>query len=164
MTSRSATYTYEDVADRIAEVLGERPALSTLRAEVTRRPTSQQRQMPRLTTGMPSPLSPRTSPARFSAAAVEKWLANHPRLDWKQARDDIDRERRRGEDLELIVAAALHRGLSWRVIAGALTDSGYQCTTAGLHKRFRHLTDKAPNLLAGALCQTHESGPDGQQR
>ena len=139
---RSATYTYEELADRIGQTLGERPSLSALRAEITRRPQTVQRQRPRLTAGLPSPLQPRTSPARFSAAEVESWLKHHPRRRWQRAVDQARRGfARPGAEPEKVVGEALRSGLSWRVLTDLFnTATGSDLTVAGFHKRYRHLT------------------------
>src|SRR5918996_563282 len=74
---------YVEVADRIDEALGVRPALSTLRAAAadSRRGTSRTR----VTTGMPAPITPPRPgiPTEFSATAVDRWLAKHP---WREIR------------------------------------------------------------------------------
>jgi hypothetical protein len=46
----------------------------------------------------------------------------------------------RGEDVESVISQALARGLSWRTITTVLVEhDGQPRSTAGVHKRYRHL-------------------------
>lgn len=139
-----ATYSYREVADRVEEVLGERPSLSSLRAEAAvarRTPTTQG--VPRLTAGLPAPMPARsqTAPAAFSQRKVEAWLRRHPRrvraaaLDALVASASNPRAR-----LAVAVRKAREAGLSWRAIAEGITEgSGVTHSLAGVHKAYRHL-------------------------
>lgn len=137
-----ATYSYREVADRVEEVLGERPSLSALRAAAAvarRTPTTQGR--PRLTAGMPAPVPARskTSPAAFSQRKVEAWLRRHPRRVRAAAFEALvasaSNPRAR---LEVAVRKARAAGLSWRVVAEGITEgSGVPHSPAGVHKAFR---------------------------
>lgn len=142
-TDQPATYDYESLANRIEQVLGDRPSRSALRAAAAQaRRTSTTQARPRLTLGMPAPLTQtsRTSPARFSAAEVEAWLRSHPRLAWIEAMNRFRDELSRGDDVPSVVARARAAGLSWRHITSALNayDGGHR-SMAGVHKRYRHL-------------------------
>ena len=72
--STEPVYTYLQLADRMEQVLGARPSLSSLRAAASEaRRTQSVRRRPRLTLGMPAPQpspSP-TAPALFSQAEIE---------------------------------------------------------------------------------------------
>lgn len=152
-TDRPATYGYEQLADRIEAVLGERPSASSLRAaraEARRWETRRigaRRVRPGLTTGMPAPLpaASRTAPARFDAEQVEIWLAHHPAHAWEQA---IARTRERlasGDEITgVVVADALRAGLSWSVLTDLINertvaDGGRARTRAAIHYRYRHV-------------------------
>lgn len=140
-----ATYSYAQVSSRIAAVLGDTPSRSALRAaaaESLRSGTTNSRV--RLTAGMPTPLpaSSRTSPARFDVDEVERWLARHPRLQWRQAYRDLATAARADQpaSLELAVRAARTHGMSWRSIANAITEgSGRPHSHQGVFKAYRHL-------------------------
>lgn len=138
-----AVYDYDQVVDRIEEVLGERPSKSALRAEAAqRRRTNTPLARPRLTLGLPPPLpaTSRTSPAAFPAAAIEAWLRTHPRLTWVQAMNTAQQRLASGEVEEDVIAGCLAAGLSWRNITVALNaHDGRSRSTAGVHKRYRHL-------------------------
>ncbi len=71
--STEPIYTYLQLADRMEQVLGARPSLSSLRAAASEaRRTQSVRRRPRLTLGMPAPQpspSP-TAPALFSQAEM----------------------------------------------------------------------------------------------
>ena len=97
---------------------------------------------PRLTVGMPAPLPApsRTAPAAFDVEDVERWLAGHPRVAWNQAVAQAEQALARGEDVESVISQALARGLSWRTITTVLVEhDGQPRSTAGVHKRYRHL-------------------------
>jgi hypothetical protein len=140
---RRATYGYEELAARIEQVLGERPSPSALRAaRAQSRRTESTLTKPRLTVGMPAPLPApsRTAPAAFDVEDVERWLAGHPRVAWKQAVAQAEQALARGEDVESVISQALAHGLSWRTITTVLVEhDGQSRSTAGVHKRYRHL-------------------------
>ncbi|WP_301485880.1 hypothetical protein [Intrasporangium sp.] len=153
-----ATYSYREVADRVEEVLGERPSLSALRAAAAvarRTPTTQGR--PRLTAGMPAPAPARskTSPAVFSQRKVEAWLRRHPRRVRAAAREALVASAANPRSrLEVAVRKARQAGLSWRVIADGITEgSGVTHSLAGVHKAYRYLD--------GPVHVSSRSGPDG---
>lgn len=136
-------YTYKQVADRVEQVLGERPSLSALRAEAAKeRQTPTTQANPRLTLRLPAPL-PRPSgsgPARFSADEVEQWLLEHPRRRWMQVMEQARADLAAGKGTEQVVEGVLAAGASWRNVAQLLTGMhGQPQTLAGVHKRFRHL-------------------------
>lgn len=141
---RPATYGYEELAARIEEVLGERPSRSALRAAWSQeRRTELTLSRPRVTVGMPQPLpSPaRTAPAFFDVEEIERWLARHPRLVWRQAVEETSRALGRGDDVELVISRALTQGLSWRTITALLVEhDGQARSVSGVHKRYRHLS------------------------
>ena len=142
-TGRPATYTYAELAERIEQVLGERPSQSALRAAAaTARRTDHTQTRPRLTVGMPAalPASSRTAPAAFSAAAVEQWLEQHPRRAWNAAVTELARALADGRDPQQAIRSAREAGLSWRHITAALSASdGRTRSVAGVHKAYRHL-------------------------
>lgn len=142
-TERPATYSYAALADRIEEVLGERPSRSALRAASAKdRGTGAALARPRATIGMPAPLhgTSRTAPAVFDVDEIEQWLANHPRLRWQRAVDEMAVSLARGADEEQVVAAAVTSGLPWRTITAQLNaHDGRGRTVAGIHKRYRHV-------------------------
>ena len=145
-TPTPATYSYDQVAERIEQVLGERPSKSALRAAPLRQRRTRGRR-PGLTAGMPAPLpSPsKTIRARFSAAAVEEWLAVHPRLEWARAIREAQMGLAAGQTTETVVTAALTGGLSWRQITAILnTHDGGHRSVSGVHKSYRHLERAQP--------------------
>lgn len=114
------SYTYNQVADRIAEVLGVRPSASTLRAGSSATGEGRLTGRVRVTAGMPAPrrgLVDRR--AVFDAAAIEGWLANHPHR--AQRRAVVALEQAPTFDLDIAVAGARAAGLSWAQVAAALT-------------------------------------------
>lgn len=133
------------LADRIEEVLGERPSMSALRAAAAKdRRTGSTLPRPRVTVGMPPrlPATSRTAAAEFDVAAVEAWLAHHPRLPWQRAVAEMSESLSRGVSEEQVVATALQAGLPWRTVAAELhAYDGRDRSVAGIHKRYRHLTD-----------------------
>lgn len=118
MSSRH--YTYEALADRIAEELGERPSLAVLHAG-ERDPGRPVRGEIRVTAGMPAPL-PGLRPRQFDADEVDTWLRRHPRLlaraHVEQLRAGITGTLARGT----AVAAARDAGLSWQQIADVIAQ------------------------------------------
>lgn len=144
--SEPRTYTYAELAERIESILGVRPAPSTLRAaaaEARRTPANQSR--PRLTMGMPLPLSdsPPGKPVRFSAAETEEWLAQHPWREWTAVRDSLVQSAAAAtapEQLEKAVAEARTGGMSWRQITEVLNAHGPVVKTMqAVHRSYRHL-------------------------
>lgn len=144
MTSAPATYGYKQVADRIEHVLGERPEESTMRTALVRRRRTAGRR-PGIATGLPAPLPSEKLPARFSADAVEEWLAAHPRLAWDQAVQEAREGLAAGKSTAVIVHGARTRGLSWRQITEILnTHDGGHRSVSGVHKRYRRLDEVQP--------------------
>jgi hypothetical protein len=113
--------TYALLADRIEAELGVRPALSTLRAAAA--DSNRGNPGTRLTAGMPAPLKTPDARGRtqFSAAAVDRWLARHPRRRIRREQDRLAAtpaaQRARA------VAHARAAGLSWAHIATALGEA-----------------------------------------
>lgn len=109
------TLSYDELADRIEAVLGERPALVTLRTAVAR--PSRRKVSPSLTAGLPAPVTAAGTRPRFSARAVEEWLAHHPRRRQEELMAQIiaaTPDRR-----DQVITAARDEGLSWEAIAEA---------------------------------------------
>lgn len=142
-----ATYSYAQVSERIAAVLGKTPSRSALRAAAAESVRSDHtNSRVRLTAGMPAPLptSSRTTPAQFDAAEVERWLEHHPRTQWLQVYRDLAAAAAVHErsDLELAVRSARAHGMSWRSIAAAITEgSGQPYSYQGVYKAYRHPDD-----------------------
>lgn len=141
----AATYSYTEVSDRIAAVLGETPSRSALRAAAAESVRSgHTNSRVRLTAGMPAPLPPhsRTAPARFDADEVERWLERHPRLQWRQVYRELAAASAADQEppgLEAAVRAARSHGMSWRSIAAAITEgSGRPHSHQGVFKTYRH--------------------------
>jgi len=141
--SSKHTYGYEQLADRIEQVLGDRPSLSALRAASAKeRSTQATLSRPRLTVGMPVPLpsASRTALATFSAVAVEEWLRHHPRLGWNRAISDARARLAAGVTVEEVISVGLSRGLSWRTLTTLLNEhDGRSRSVSAVHKRYRHL-------------------------
>ena len=143
------TYTYAQLAERIEAALGVRPAASTLRAaaaEARRTPANQSR--PRLTMGMPSP-QPDGAPGmavEFSAAEVDRWLAEHPWRGWAAARADLVEAAATASTSEHVAQAvgqARRSGMSWRQITEVLNTHGPVVRTMpAVHRAYRHLDDR----------------------
>ncbi len=109
-------YSYADVRARLREELGVDVAESTLRAGFAEAGTPASR----ITAGMPTPLpgSGRNRPARFAAAAIETWLAMHPRRLQEAALDAIAASTAAERSSMVAQARALH--VSWARIAAAI--------------------------------------------
>lgn len=139
------TYTYAQVAERIAEVLGVRPSPATLRAAgASSRRHGRTDSRVRLTAGLPAPvLQTPGHPTRFDAEQIEAWLANHPRLGRARAIATYHGLLGRPEVVEEeAVAYALRQGLSWTQIAGGLHQvRGDERGRSTIHAHYRHLTD-----------------------
>lgn len=108
---------YVELADRIHQVLGVRPAVATLRTATANR--DRPGRGTALITGMPTPL-PTRGPggrAQFDPAAVTTWLRQHPQLvirHHEQALQGVPAPERAPA-----VAAARAAGLSWQQVADA---------------------------------------------
>ncbi len=147
MAAQPDTYSYSQVAARIADEFGVRPSLSAIRSEISRRPREVSDRRPRVTAGVPEPLRPAGGPpnagARFSAAEVDRWLAQHPLRQWLVDRDRAFQDFARGREPAEVVAEGLQSGLSWRTLAEAYNASRHhpadRITVAGFHKRYRHV-------------------------
>ncbi len=120
---RPATYGYAEVADRLEEELGVRPALSTLRnaAAVAGRGIQSP---PRITDGMPAPLPApsRTTPAQFDRAQIERWLRRHPRKVERRVIENALAALDEGQPEARVVKRARAKGLSWRAITALLNE------------------------------------------
>lgn len=136
----SATYDYPQLAERIEAVLGVRPALSTLRT-ATARATRAQDYPPRITAGMPAPLQPRTSPARFRAEDIESWLQTHPWRLQKQALMELTAAAATLDEAAATqaVAAARVAGASWSAVTEALQRGGWTIRRARVYQLFREM-------------------------
>ena len=141
-TRAGETYDYQQVADRIAQTLGVRPATSTLRAADSRpAKTSQYGGRPRITDQMPAPLPARPQVRRaFSAEQIEAWLHDHP---WHQYDAALRRGRERldaGVDEEEVVRDLLLARVSWDDVAGVLSGPlDRRLTKEGVRRRYLHL-------------------------
>lgn len=130
--------TYQEVADRIEEVFGERPTYTMLRYAVSS--PSTKKVGPGLTTGLPAPVSPPGKGVRFSAREIEDWIAHHPRRRHDELMSSIIKappERR-----DQVIITARDEGLSWEGIAQAIsTATGTSYTKQGAQKKYgRRLT------------------------
>lgn len=111
----SKQLTYAQVADRIEAVLGERRALSALRAGATRERTATGLRN-RITAGMPAPTPGAPgSPSLFDEDEIEAWLAQHPRREWVALREQLVAAS--PADRPAVVSRARAAGMSWRAIA-----------------------------------------------
>lgn len=118
MTTRY--YTYDDIADRIAEVFGERPTPAILYGG-ERDPDRPVRGEIRVTAGMPTPL-PGRPPRQFDADEVDAWLRKHPRLVARKRVEQL-REAITGTLVRQdAVAAARNAGLSWQQITDVIQE------------------------------------------
>lgn len=141
----SSSYTVSDVQNRVEAVLGERPTANDVHRESGRagqRPNARVRLM----AGLPAPTNTGESVLEFDPAAVEAWLAAHPRLQrasqleelYEQLVASLDATPREGDQLR---ADAIHRarsvGLSWAQIADqiGLVD-GREVTRQAVAKRY----------------------------
>lgn len=116
------SYTYDQVANRIADELGIRPTASTLRAGSSATGHGRATGRARITVGMPSPRPHLVSRrAVFDAAAIEAWLADHPHRALNRAVAALEQAPAGG--LDAAVASARAAGLSWAQVAAALTTA-----------------------------------------
>lgn len=145
MPEPQRTYTYAQLARRIAAELGVAPAPSTLRAahaEVQRAPGTRPRSHPRITAAMPAPLpsTGRTAPTLFDAEQVEAWLAAHPWRAHDQAVATYRAALASSAPAEEAVAAARAAGLTWAAIAAGLREvRGDTREVKGIYVALRHL-------------------------
>jgi len=132
-------YGYLEIAHQLEKHLGVRPALSTLRTAATRAATDVD-YPPRITAGMPPPLTPRTLPARFDADAVDRWIRRHPWRTQQQRLADLTTAATGDQPhLEAAVAAARDAGASWTAITTALHAGGWRYSRTRTHQLFRDL-------------------------
>lgn len=108
---------YDQLAERIHQVLGYHPAPATLRAAAATRHRSGRGTA--VTTGMPAPLATRdrAGRAQFDAAAVDTWLSQHPQLTIRHHQQAVTQAPLAGR--AAAVATARAAGLSWQEIADA---------------------------------------------
>jgi len=127
------TLTYDQLADRIEQELGVRPATSSLRAVAH----SRRRRRTAVTAGMPAPEPTRDTRRRtvFDADAIDTWLAQHPHVQIRRLQQRITAAplaRRTA-----VVAAAREAGLSWQHIADACAAAdGRSYTKQWAQQRF----------------------------
>lgn len=136
------TYGYPQLAARIEEVLGVRPALSTLRTAGARADRGLVWSPPRITAGMPRPLpSSPPAPARFRVDDVEAWLETHPWRVQEQALEKVTTACAAGGQPQLRAAVRQARevGASWSAVTGALRAGGWPHGRAWTHRLFRDL-------------------------
>lgn len=132
-------YSYGQLADRIEQELGVRPALSTLRAAAARA-SSARDYPPRITAGMPAPLPPRTHPARFAVTEVDSWLRHHPWRVQQERLAILTRAVPRGPArVKEAVVKARAAGASWTAVTAALQAGGWPYGRAHTHQLFRNL-------------------------
>lgn len=145
-------YSVEDVADRIAEQLGERPTTNQIYKGVSAAGAPRGRSV-RLSVvaGLPAPVE---RPSEVSRAAlswdaddIERWLADHPRVRMQKALDELaaradalaESGRRAGEIA--MVEWARSQGLSWAQIAAALSKArGAPVTRQAVAQRYARLS------------------------
>lgn len=139
---RDEQLTYEQVADLMERELGERPAISTLRAAASVAVRST-RQHGRLTAGMPAPVGAAHGlatggrpPVVFSRRQIEAWLRAHPRRQrrqWQQKIVNADNEQARTR----LVRQARREGLAWQAIADAIAEgNGSPYTKQAAQQRY----------------------------
>jgi hypothetical protein len=116
------SYTYDQVADRIADELGIRPTTSTLRAGFSATGDGRTTGRVRITAGMPAPRPQLVNRrAVFDAAAIEAWLDDHPYRALDRAVAAL--KQAPADGLDAAVTAARRAGLSWAQVAAALTTA-----------------------------------------
>ncbi len=153
MLPMTREYSYAEVRARLREELGVDVTESTLRAGFAEAgtPTS------RVTAGMPAPLPAvhRNRPARFDAAAIEAWLATHPRLHQEAALAAIGSAS--ASELTRLVAQARVLHVSWARIAAAISEAeGRPYSRQAAFKRY--------GSLRQAGQHSGEDSPDRQER
>lgn len=125
--------TYQEVADRIEEVFGERPTYTMLRFAVSS--PSTKKVGPGLTTGLPAPVSAPGKGVRFSAREIEDWIAHHPRRRHDELMGSIIEAP--PEQRDQVIISARDEGLSWEAIAQAIsTATGTTYTKQGAQKKY----------------------------
>lgn len=140
-------YRVEDVVDRIAAVLGERPSVNQVHKAVSGGAT---RVRSSAVAGLPAALDRPTggrATLQWDAKVVETWLADHPRVRLERALSELDARacelaesgRRAGE--VAMIRWARESGLSWAQIAAALSRArGVQVTRQAVAQRFSRLS------------------------
>lgn len=141
----SEGYTVADVQDRVEAALGERPSANDVHRE-SGRSANRPNARVRLMAGLPAPLNPGESALEFDSAAVEEWLAGHPRLQRASQLEalyeglvaSLDATPRQGDQLR---ADAVHQarsvGLSWAQIADQIgIVDGREVTRQAVAKRY----------------------------
>lgn len=160
----AATYSYVEVADRIEEVLGERPSLSSLRAESAAvKRVRALKARPRLTAGLPAPLPAvsRTTAARFDVDEVEAWLSTHPRRVWEESLARSRDALAAGWSVGEVVRQAREDHLSWQQITAILNaHDGGRRSAAGVHVRYRY-QELADGAGLDVEMLTLQQCPDG---
>lgn len=141
-TPPAGQYGVDDVRRRLREELDDEPPLTELYRVATTRRMNARRS---LVAGMPRHISPpRARPRLWDAAQIEAWLADHPLRRHQAALEQFGAEARsilaaggHRIDLEEPIAQARAAGLSWGVLAAALTDiEGAPVTRQALAQRF----------------------------
>lgn len=109
--------TYTELADRIHQVLGVRPAPATLRAASAT--STRPGRGAGLTVGMPAPVPLRDVAGRvqFDPTEIEAWLQHHPQLVRRRRQQALTAAPRAAR--AAAVDTARTAGLSWQEIAEA---------------------------------------------
>jgi len=146
----------EDVADRIAEQLGERPTANQIYKGASAAGTPRGRSVRMsIVAGLPAPVERPSEVSRsalsWDADDIERWLANHPRVRMQKALDELDARaaelassgRRAGEIA--MVEWARSQELSWAQIAAALSKArGVTVTRQAVAQRYSRLSERLP--------------------
>lgn len=151
MVALGSAYTWEQLADRVYEVIGQRPARATVRAGVAYAQQGIPRTRRGLLAGMPAPepAVSRTAPSRFDAQKVEAWLAEHPVLQERAAAQALRRALvKPGADVDAAVGQARRDALSWARITAVLNDVGDARTRQAVFAAYRHF--EGPRSRDGA--------------
>ena len=128
------TYTYPDLVERIAEVLGERPSVNSLqRGDAPGRPVRG-----RITVGMPKPLNPDDKAGViFDADAIDTWLDQHPRRARQRAEKALADHLGGGGSRREGVEQARAAGIPWRRITEIINEvQGVGWTHQNVAKRY----------------------------
>lgn len=164
MVTPGSTYTWDQLAQRVYEVIGQRPARATVRAAVAYARQGTPRTRRGLLAGMPAPEPPvsRTSPSRFDAQKVEAWLAAHPLLEDRGVAQALCRALvEPGADVEAAVGQARRDALSWARITAALNDAGDGRTRQAVFAAYRHL--EVPRFGDGSPSAARPGGRGGSE-
>lgn len=164
MVALGSAYTWEQLAERVYEVIGQRPARATVRAGVAYAQQGTPRTRRGLLAGMPAPEPPvsRTSPSRFDAQKVEAWLAEHPLLQERGVAQALHRALvESGADVEAAVGQARRDALSWARITAVLNDAGDARTRQAVFAAYRHLED--PRSGDGSARVARPGGRGGSE-